>query len=754
MNRFSATRYAHYAPYAVAIMTPLLAVVAALLFDPFIKTTMLFFIVAALFSAWYGGFKPGILSGVISIILLNYFLIEPRFELIPQLDDLPRIAVFSVVVIFLSIIEESRIRTEQALRQSRDQLRIVLEGIKDGVIAQSPAGQPIFANEMASKIIGYSTIDELLTNPLPQTRDRLGFYDQNGAVVLRSELPSTKAFLQGIAGQMVMRWTYANGDPARWINLRSTPVFDDLGKVQMAISIFSDITEIKHAEIELRNQHERVQTVLASISKCVISTDTEGHIDFINRMGEILTGWTDGQAIGKLFEDVVTIAPDKPGEAVINPVRTVLRDGAPVNVSLVHQLVSKSGDVVPIDYTASPIRDEFGSIMGTVTVIRDISDRVKAEKDRTELMFLLAAQQQRLKNILANIPGIVWESTIGTEGAANMNFVNDSVEKILGYTPDEWIENPNFGQTIIHPDDVESSAAQARELYESGNFSSSIQFRCIAKDGRVVPMEALYSILQDADGKVTGTCGLLMDISQRKADEIALKQSALDLRRSNEQLEQFAYVASHDLQEPLRMITSYLQLLERRYKDQLDADANEFINYAVDGASRMKALINDLLAYSRVKTGEQNFKEFSVQTLIDKVVTNLQMSIDEACAEITYDDLPAIKGDEAQFAQLFQNLMSNAIKFHGEDHPQVKIKAERQGKEWKFSVRDNGIGMETQYLDRIFVIFQRLHNKEQYPGTGIGLAICKKVVEHHGGRIWAESTPGTGTTFWFTIPIR
>jgi light-regulated signal transduction histidine kinase (bacteriophytochrome) len=243
-----------------------------------------------------------------------------------------------------------------------------------------------------------------------------------------------------------------------------------------------------------------------------------------------------------------------------------------------------------------------------------------------------------------------------------------------------------------------------------------------------------------------------MDISQRKADESALQQSALDLKRSNEQLEQFAYVASHDLQEPLRMITSYLQLLERRYKNKLDQDATEFITYAVDGATRMKALINDLLAYSRVKTGEQDFARFDTKAALEQAIDNLQISITETKAEITYDSLPNLVGNEAQFVQLFQNLLSNAIKFHGDAAPKITIKAEQLGYVWRFSVKDNGIGIEPQYVDRIFIIFQRLHTKDQYPGTGIGLAICKKVVEHHGGRIWAESTPNAGTTFWFTIP--
>jgi PAS domain S-box-containing protein len=386
-------------------------------------------------------------------------------------------------------------------------------------------------------------------------------------------------------------------------------------------------------------------------------------------------------------------------------------------------------------------------------VFRDISDRQKAEQERNKLTFLLATQQKRLENILANIPGIVWESVVVPDSdTQRMEFVNSYAEKMLGYTREDWLTIPNFGQTIIYDEDREASQQQARAIYEHGDLSASLQFRCIAKDGHIVPVEAHYSILTDEQGQPIGTCGLIMDISQRKADEDALEQSALDLKRSNEQLEQFAYVASHDLQEPLRMITSYLQLLERRYKSALDQDASDFIAYAVDGATRMKALINDLLAYSRVKTGEQNFAQFETGKAVEQAITNLQMQINESGAEIICSSLPVILGNEAQFVQLFQNLLSNSIKFHGAEAPKIKINAVQNDNMWKFSVQDNGIGIEPQYVDRIFIIFQRLHTKDRYPGTGIGLAICKKVVEHHGGRIWAESTPGDGTTFWFTIP--
>jgi signal transduction histidine kinase len=227
-----------------------------------------------------------------------------------------------------------------------------------------------------------------------------------------------------------------------------------------------------------------------------------------------------------------------------------------------------------------------------------------------------------------------------------------------------------------------------------------------------------------------------------------------NLKRSNGELERFAYVASHDLQEPLRMVTSYLQLLERRYKDKLDGDALEFINYAVDGSNRMKTLISDLLSYSRVGTRGKEIALTDCEEVLGRVLSNLQVAIEESGGSVTHDPLPSLMADDVQLESLFQNLIGNALKFHGKQPPKIHVGVEQKGKEWVFSVSDNGIGIDPQYFERIFIIFQRLHNRQEYPGTGIGLAISKRIVERHGGRIWIESQPGKGSTFFFTLPIR
>lgn len=285
------------------------------------------------------------------------------------------------------------------------------------------------------------------------------------------------------------------------------------------------------------------------------------------------------------------------------------------------------------------------------------------------------------------------------------------------------------------------------------------------EDGRVVqesaeffmqivsPFEMTHRGFQDANESLRQ---LNETLEQRVEERTAeLQERSEELSRSNAELQQFAYVASHDLQEPLRMITSYTQLLARRYGDRLDAEAKEFINYAVDGANRMQTLINDLLKYSRLDSRGREFGPADCAAACRAARANLKVAIEEKRADVSAGDLPVVYGDEVQLAQLFQNLIGNALKYsRPEEPPEISIEAQRTGDEWVFSVADNGIGIEQQYLDRIFQVFKRLHGRETYSGTGIGLAICKRIVERHGGRMWVESEPGTGSKFYFAIPYR
>lgn len=243
----------------------------------------------------------------------------------------------------------------------------------------------------------------------------------------------------------------------------------------------------------------------------------------------------------------------------------------------------------------------------------------------------------------------------------------------------------------------------------------------------------------------------LKDITQRKHQEIELANKTRELAQSNAELQQFAYVASHDLQEPLRMVASYTQLLGKRYRGKLDRDADEFIGYAVDGATRMQRLIRDLLEYSRVGAERQSFEETDCELVFEQAMQNLSASVRERHAEVTHDPLPIVQASPTHLIQVFQNLIGNALKFQGDAPPKIHVGAKALPDGWEFSVRDNGVGMPGDQLDRIFAIFQRLHGQSEYPGTGIGLAICKRIVGKYGGQVWAESEPGQGSTFYFTL---
>jgi len=291
--------------------------------------------------------------------------------------------------------------------------------------------------------------------------------------------------------------------------------------------------------------------------------------------------------------------------------------------------------------------------------------------------------------------------------------------------------------------------SKVRELYSDPDAESFdvLEF----KDGRFFER---YSRPQKIGEKSVGRVWSFRDITKRQRAEEVLKKTADKLARSNADLKQFAYAASHDLREPLHSIAGFVKLLERRYKGKLDEKADEFIGYIIDGVKRMDMLIHDLLEYSRVEAKGKDFGPVNCSVALQEAVNNLHSAIEESGAELTYDLLPTVIADASQLSRLFQNLISNAIKFRGNEPLKISISGQQKGDKWIFSVKDSGIGIDPQFFERIFLIFQRLHTREEYPGTGIGLAICKKIIENHGGRIWVESEPGKGSTFYFTLPDR
>jgi PAS domain S-box-containing protein len=360
----------------------------------------------------------------------------------------------------------------------------------------------------------------------------------------------------------------------------------------------------------------------------------------------------------------------------------------------------------------------------------------------------LAQMEGRYRGLLEAAP----DAMVVVNQSGGIVLLNVQAEKQFGYHRDELLGQQvkniipeGFAERLV-ADGLRSAAHALAQQIGTG-----IELTGRRKDGSDFPIEMMLSPLEGAEGILVTAA--IRDISKRKKAEAQLLQKVEELNHSNEELGQFAYVASHDLQEPLRMVASYTQLLAKRYKGRLDSDADEFIAYAVDGANRMQGLIQDLLAYSRAGTNGKVLHEISSENALKEALANLRVTMKESGAVVTHDALPAITTDDVQLAQVFQNLVGNAIKYRSSEAPQVHISAAKNGgKEWVFSVRDNGMGIDPQYFERIFILFQRLHGRKEFKGTGIGLAICKKILERLGGRIWVESQPEKGSTFYFALP--
>ncbi len=324
--------------------------------------------------------------------------------------------------------------------------------------------------------------------------------------------------------------------------------------------------------------------------------------------------------------------------------------------------------------------------------------------------------------------------------------VNPFLVELLGFSPEGLLGKRVWELGFLK--DIVANEANFAELQQK-EYVRYEDMPLETADGRRIEVEFISNVYLVNRQKVV-QCSI-RDITERKRAEEDVERVSEELTRSNRDLEQFAYVASHDLQEPLRMVSSYVQLLAQRYEGQLDDKARKYINYAVDGAVRMQRLIEDLLDYSRVGTRGGPLGVVDSRSALASAIQNLAKAIEESATLITEGELPLVRGDAPQLTQVFQNLLSNAIKFHGEAPPRVHVSAEDNGREWVFSVKDTGIGIDPQYKDRVFVIFQRLHTRQEFPGTGIGLAICKRIVERHGGRMWFESEPGKGSTFFFSV---
>jgi PAS domain S-box-containing protein len=399
----------------------------------------------------------------------------------------------------------------------------------------------------------------------------------------------------------------------------------------------------------------------------------------------------------------------------------------------------RDGSIVECRRSLVALKDEQGNMVAIHALVQDVTEEKRAQR-------ALRESEEKYRSLFEqSMDAIFIVPYDGSRVEANQAWLD-----LFGYTRDE-LTNLTVDRMYAEPSERDSFL---RRLSEVGFVVDEMRAR--KKDGTIIECQRTAVAERDRTGKVVTVQGILRDVTERKRAEAELEALNQSLRRSNQELEQFAYVASHDLQEPLRMVSSYTQLLAQRYGDKLDEDARDFIAFAVDGALRMQRLIQDLLSYSRVTTRGHPLTPFDAHAALGQAVSDLQAAIRDSSALVTNDELPMVRGDQGQVTQVFLNLVGNAIKFRKPDMPpRVHVSAARDADRpgfWTFAVSDNGIGIDEKYFSRLFVIFQRLHGKSEYPGTGIGLALCKRIVERHGGAIWVESHPSAGTTFYFTLP--
>jgi PAS domain S-box-containing protein len=490
----------------------------------------------------------------------------------------------------------------------------------------------------------------------------------------------------------------------------------------------------KHTKInaikEIQPQIEKAGELLEAVGDGVIIVDRTFKILYQNQAAKDMMGACVGESCFKVYGR-------RQGICGGCPVALTFKDG---KTHAVQRELQTDKRTKYMEITASPLRDSEGKIIAGIEVVRDITDRRLSEE-------LLKESEQRYRNVYNTAPlaFVLWDKE------TRVTDWNNRAEQMFGWTREE-IVGQNFFDYII----PESACVRVQEIVKlllEGKLPSHSINENITKSGQIIMCEWNNSIIRDSGGNVVGVISLGLDITERKRSEEKLHRLTEDLKRSNEDLQQFAYIASHDLQAPLRNIKGFAQMLSRRYKSKLDDKADEYINYISEGVQDMQLLIHDLLELSKVERGGKPYSSVDVSRCVNRALLNLRTAVAEKNAKITHDDnLPAVYGDYLQLTSVLQNLIGNAIKFSHE-RPKVHISSRMEGNRAVFTIKDNGIGMDKKDTKKIFAVFRRLHGKSEYPGTGIGLALCKKIVERHGGRIWVESEPGKGSTFYFTLPV-
>jgi PAS domain S-box-containing protein len=483
----------------------------------------------------------------------------------------------------------------------------------------------------------------------------------------------------------------------------------------------------------LRDSDEQFRMLLDGIQNyAIFMMDSVGQVVSWNAGAERIKGYKADEIIGHNFScffPPAEIERGRPGEIL----RITATSGRHEEQCM---RVRKDGSQFLASITFAALRDPAGKLRGFSEFSHDLSESKESEA--------------RYRGLLEAAP----DAMVVVNQSGEIVLLNVQAEKQFGYSRDELVGQKvkniipeGFAERLIADGTRSAADALAQQI------GTGIELVGRRKNGSKFPLEIMLSPLKSSDGILVTAA--IRDITERNKSDEHLIQTVSELKRSNEELQQFAYVSSHDLQEPLRMVASYTQLLAKRYKGRLDSDADEFITFAVDGCNRMQGLIQDLLAYSRAGANGKVLCDVSGEDALQRALTNLRITIEQSGAVVTHDSLPALRTDETQLTQVFQNLVGNAIKYRSTEAPRVHVSATKKGDtEWIFSVRDNGLGIAPQYFERIFILFQRLHGRNEFEGTGIGLAICKKVLERLGGRIWVESQPEKGSTFYFALPER
>jgi PAS domain S-box-containing protein len=598
-------------------------------------------------------------------------------------------------------------------------LRRAIEGsMPSGIAAVDLSGRQSYVNPALCRMLGF-TPDELIGRepPFPYwAPHQAAFIQQAFDETLRGNLQH---------GGFEFRFRRKNGEEFDALVVIS-PLTDGAGRTTGWLASVSDITEQKRAREELAYSKDRIAGILKSITEAFMVVDREWRVTYVNERAARQAGLPAEQIIGRRFWDVFPWAANSEFDVQYH---RAMDEHVPVQFQT-YDTYSNSW----LEAHADPTEE------GLSAYILDVTERKKAE-------LAIRESEERLKLAMEAGRMGTWEWNLAS---GTMQW-SSQLEELHGLAPGSFEGTFEACQHKIHPDDRERVLQSIRRAVASGGQYLN-EYRIVRADGRVLWLEARGRLLLDQDGQPARLAGVCMDVTDRKLAEDELVRQAAELARSNADLQQFAYVTSHDLQEPLRTISSFVQLLSQRYRGKLDSDADEYIGFVVSGVQRMSSLISDLLSYSRlVNTTNGTSTPVDLQGVVAWASSNLRSIVEESGAEITHDPLPHVPGDHVQLVQLMQNLLSNAIKYRGPDAVRVHITAERNPRGWTIRVADNGIGIDPAYHERIFGLFKRLHSRE-VPGTGIGLAICRKIVEKHGGQIWVESAAGQGAIFCFTLP--